>query len=404
MSNGLDIDEPIGLLDIDEPSGLVDIYETDTIVTHRFRNQVEFAAKGLARLANHDYTLGLYNTPADLSINRLRSKKYLLTELHSNLLPVLRQQIISLSQALGDSNSLRLNPAPTLKLVIAIQPKLELTLHRIIRAIKDLIPGMVYESTLTNDQHFKELKRYRLRGLDCFIKDVLRTHLNSFFLNCRRLIETLILPAGDQTDVQALFIGELLQSIDSVVTWSHGSELHQISDQWKLSANHLNFLLNNAFFLAEPNQGSYTGSVIELTKSFIPVIKLSKLFFNKMTTGGMAKNKLPIFTEMSSHQLRSLDESVEEIKNYTGGLMYLLPLAVEDQQVPTITLGDNIEKLSACFQSCLFLIDLYILPRCVETNSCSSQTCLRTWLVTWRTLFSQATINATEACESYEAE
>ncbi|OAV86515.1 hypothetical protein PTTG_29862, partial [Puccinia triticina 1-1 BBBD Race 1] len=165
----------------------------DTLTNHRFRHQAAYAAKFFSRLVNYDWSRGRANTEADLSIDRLRSKKYLLTELHSTLLPLLRQHIIAISRALGDSNGWRLNPTLTLELVIEIQPKLELTLDRTICAIHDIIPGSRYKKTLTNDQHFKELKRYIIRGLDRSFGNELNYHLDRFFSECRWVMESRML-------------------------------------------------------------------------------------------------------------------------------------------------------------------------------------------------------------------
>ncbi|WAQ88737.1 hypothetical protein PtA15_10A156 [Puccinia triticina] len=254
--------------------------ELDALAIHRFRNQVEYAAKFFGRLAEYDYNRVLTDTQADLSIERLRSKKYLLTELHSTLLPSLQYHITSLSQVLGDSNAVRLNPGYIMPLVIVIQPSLEMTLDRIICVINDIIPGTQYEPTLTNDQHFKELKRHRIRGLDLSIRNELKTNLGSFLLDCRRVIETLMLPADDHTHVRAPYDGQLLWSIESVVKWSKAPELHPIYDQWKVALQNIDFALNDAFFMVVPDQGLFAESVIELLQSFIPVLKLSRNVFS----------------------------------------------------------------------------------------------------------------------------
>jgi hypothetical protein len=346
------------------------------------------------RLVDHDYNLGLNETPSDLPAKNLRSKDDLLTELHSTLLPLLRNHIYSLSVALQKSASLRMNQAPTLKLVIEILIKLELTLDQTICIINDILPRQLPAPSQTNDQHFKQFKFYRLHRLESSIKQRMRGQLAALFLNCRRLIEQ---TRPDQSRTLAPFSShKALQSIDLAIIWS-SSELNLIYFIWREKLSNINTAWDRLLAVADPNQLFNN----KLYKSIKPVIKLSQLFFRKITTEGMNNEQAPFCTEMSSYQLHLLEETVGEITDTLTN--FVRSFEQDNQRHPgfAIVLIQRLKNLTNLFQSCLFLTDLYIVPVFADVPS---QTYLKTWVVTWNTLFYQATHNATQACESFQPE
>ncbi|KAH9453123.1 hypothetical protein MJO28_007929 [Puccinia striiformis f. sp. tritici] len=56
--------------------------------------------------------------------------------------------------------------------------------------------------------------------------------------------------------------------------------------------------------------------LVQLAKSFIPFIKLSRLFFGKLSRERMSRKRGPFCTEMSSYQLDLLETSVQTISGY----------------------------------------------------------------------------------------
>ncbi|KAA1139158.1 hypothetical protein PGTUg99_036823 [Puccinia graminis f. sp. tritici] len=374
--------------------------DRDALARHQLQHRADFVAKCFGRLAECDFDPGSTEAP-DLSIDRLRPKKYLLTELHSSLLPALRLRIIGLWQALSYPQWMPRNAAHILHYVIQNQPELEMIVDRIIWVINDLIPGRIHKSNQTNDQHFKEFKQYRLHGLDTSARSEMQNELASFFTQCRGASEQLMLPAGYQIYVQPSSTNDLLRSIDSVIRWSKGPELHFIYDHWKLAMKSMEKTLDDLLLAMSPEHALYSEPFTELAQTFIPVIKLSKLFFRKMTTDGMSQKNLPFYTEMSSDQLSSLKRSADVITDSVSHLFFCLPRSDERHEISSATIfTGEIKKILTRFQSCLLLVDLYIIPRCTEINVCSSPTSLKTWIVTWNTLLYQASHNSIQACES----
>ncbi|OAV95516.1 hypothetical protein PTTG_26641 [Puccinia triticina 1-1 BBBD Race 1] len=205
---------------------LADMAEPDTLASHELRHQAEFARKVFVRLAGYDYSLGLVNAPSNILTDRLRSKKDLLAQLCSTLLPLLRQQIAGLSEALWAPNTLQEKPDLVVMLVLEIQPKLELTLDRIICDINDIIPGPVPEPKQTEDQHFKQFKSYRIFGLVNSIRKEMQSELAAFFADCGDIIHQIPTPLEERyIHSRSSLPDDTLRSIDAAIRWSEGSEL-----------------------------------------------------------------------------------------------------------------------------------------------------------------------------------
>ncbi|OAV95514.1 hypothetical protein PTTG_12626 [Puccinia triticina 1-1 BBBD Race 1] len=374
--------------------------ESDALASHELRHQAEFAINVFERLTDYDYSRGLVDTPANISVERLRSKNYLLAHLHSTLLPLLRQQIGDLSDVLRARGSLREKPDLVVTLVLEIQPKLELTLDRIIRVINDVIPGPVLEPKQKEDQHLKQFKCYRIFGLVNSIRKEMQSELASFFVDSRRVLERLTLPVERQVAPQN-HPHVALQSIDAAIRWAEGSELPIIHNLWQSNLEEVDGALEDLLVVAHPANKGHTQPTIQLAQSFIPLLRLSKLFFKKMAAERIDRQKGTSFTEMSSHQLTLLDKSVDKITQHLYNLVCELEDNADIGPPHAASLSGHVKSIIYPFHSCLFLADLYVVPISTDTKLGLSLIHFKTWFVTWNTLFFQATHHAIKACEVY---
>jgi hypothetical protein len=339
--------------------------------------------------------------PTDLSIGRLRSKKDVYTQLHSSLLPLLKQYFNSVAEALHDSTELRKDPAPKIQRVLEIQPYLHRTLDQMIRIIDDIIPGKVPEPSQTNDQHFEHFKCYRLYGLkDCIRGDLYCQMVDCLYVSCI-IIEELKLPATKRSPRPMCSQSSLNAAFDTTLKWLDGSELHIIPDLWKESIED-NFGAKSAYFDRSdpPSDPPTSQAAIQLARSIFAIIKLSKLFFVKLSRKPVKGKPVPLFTEMSSQQLYSLQKSPEE---YGYSVMDLVShLGGADLHPPTcLSLIQDIQVLSNDLQSVVPLVALYIAPLFPDINGVSAQIYFKTWLITWNTLFFTATYNAIQAVNAF---
>ncbi|KAH9463912.1 hypothetical protein Pst134EA_015993 [Puccinia striiformis f. sp. tritici] len=375
--------------------------EDDSLGEQLLRYQAGLVIKRFGNLANYDF-LTSNTTPTDLSIVRLRSKENLLTEVHSTLLPRLQKQIKSIIDALWDPDELWDNTGPTMKLVLKLQAETEETLNQTIRAIDDIIPGKLPKPNQTHDQIFREFKCYRLRGLNCAIRRDIKREINSFFLHCKRIIEPLQpRPDDQQIDILRSW-SDLDDSIAVAIKWAKGSELNIIHDYWQAGMQDIDQAWDDLSSLINSGDEGVSQTLIQLAKSFIPFIKLSRLFFGKLSREGMSRKRGPFCTEMSSYQLDLLETSVQTISGFMLFVAQQLEGPGEDGPAATSSLLlIQVKEILPLFQTCLFLADLYIVPIFPEINACSSQVYFKTWFVTWNTLFCQAAQNAIQACHTF---
>ncbi|KAI7947754.1 hypothetical protein MJO28_009662 [Puccinia striiformis f. sp. tritici] len=398
-----------------EKPHLPDIPETQLL-----RHQAALVIQGFNRLAEYEFNLP--NTPADLSIDRLRSQKDLLTQLHTSLLPLLHHQITTISQAL-DYSELRQDTASKLALMLEIQPQIAHTVDQVIRAFNDIIAGRVLEPFPTNDQHFEEFKFFRLHGADFSIREDYIVHLPTLWENSCRVIDELQLPVPERKILSAIAYKSyiLKRAINHTISLLGASELSILWDRWLDGLADIDTALTELSTLSNPrpddtistsqdttstSQGErkvLSKQAIQLINSFIPIAKLSRLFFVKLFREGMNSKQVPLSTDMSSHQMDFLDTSACNIGECFTDMLYQLEDSDIDPRPGTSRyLIGEIEKLTPLFQSYLVLVVLYIVPLYPDINGLSSQIYFRDWFVSWNTSFSVATHNAIQAVHFFE--
>ncbi|KAA1092705.1 hypothetical protein PGT21_011759 [Puccinia graminis f. sp. tritici] len=391
-------------------SELIETPET-TLGSQQLRHQADLAIQGFRRLLE-DVESRPTSSPRDRSIiHPLCSKKELLTELGSSLLPLLKQQVASLTQALEDPDMLRQDPGPTLELILEIQPKLAQNWDQIIRTMNHIMPLEGPQPDPAIDQNLKEFKPYRLRNLATSIRGDLKMQLQYFLSSSRLVIEEIELTR----DHRATSIGcdsyELDNSIDSALEWSKVSELDLLNGCWEGALLQTNAGLKDLLFIVHLNYRPISRPIAQLAKSFIPLLKLTKLFFNKLLRLGLTiKADVQSYTEMSTAQLLLFERSAQAIaRSISASVGRLIEPEVEDRAQISQELIHQISQelihqlksLSPLFQSVLLLLNLYIIPLVPNNKLSSAQIPFKAWLVTWYTLFFKATNNAINAANSF---
>ncbi|KAI9607858.1 hypothetical protein H4Q26_005307 [Puccinia striiformis f. sp. tritici PST-130] len=140
------------------------------------------------------------------------------------------------------------------------------------------------------------------------------------------------------------------------------------------------------------------GPVIQLARSIKVIIKISKRFFDKISRGnGMNTKRLqPLFTEMSSKQIDSLNRSVVNVSNDLS-ILIRLSRSTEmhyDQDPETATIRSRhfiqvVNELKSHFDAPLVVLLLYLVPSIPDTHTglgLSIQDYYKDWFRTWNTL------------------
>jgi hypothetical protein len=199
------------------------------------------------------------------------------------------------------------------------------------------------------------------------------------------------------------FIVRALESIDYLSKWMTRDEVGHIIQAWeiqlwwfdKLLATLTNLI--NPMFKSDPKSNGlslarYTSPLsriedIQLAELFVPIFKLSRLFFKK--SARMVANSTPSkpLIDVDSYQLHTAKQSVHLIG---GDLVCILGALERTRYSDRASTGRKlikfIKSISDCWNSPLRLIDLYIIPLIPHLENPSSQTCFRTWLSNWHTV------------------
>ncbi|KAA1117880.1 hypothetical protein PGT21_026286 [Puccinia graminis f. sp. tritici] len=147
--------------------------------------------------------------------------------------------------------------------------------------------------------------------------------------------------------------------------------------------------------------------IIELAKLSIPIIKLFKLFFKKLSREGMNNKKslkLPLFTQMNSNQIESLSQSAGKISGDLSELVRLLTqadltLAREPNTIDNRPIIKIAGRLPTHFDGPLLSIVLYIVPL---IDPLSDQDYYHTWFVTWNILINSAIHNFLQLARTFD--
>ncbi|KNF03093.1 hypothetical protein PSTG_03678 [Puccinia striiformis f. sp. tritici PST-78] len=222
------------------------------------------------------------------------------------------------------------------------------------------------------------------------------------------------------------------ESIERMNDWLTGNEFQVIQENWGVTINQIDKILvrltklvkspeidldddkeegkveDDSDYDSEDEWRSEAESLsepaIELARSAIPIIKLSRLFFKKLLRVSRNGNfqMESSFTEMSSTQLDRLACSINYIRNSNDDLYEILDEAETNDDRDTITdLGKTLSDLIHLFDSTILLLIVYVIPSMITLPqhphplTFQSNHPLKTWLLTWNNMF----LSATKKCE-----
>ncbi|KAI9603583.1 hypothetical protein KEM48_000883 [Puccinia striiformis f. sp. tritici PST-130] len=397
------------MYDSDSNSGPVEEIED------RFRQQGQSVIDGFKKLmARYDHTelvrpdqAAIQELTSTLSIYELNPNEALLYRLLSYLLPLLACQLFTVPQLL-DPEGLRKDPGASLKLIAEFQHKLDHTMSQIASVMAFVAPAPLHSSDRTDDQHLKRFKSFRINDLDENISE-LRSRISTVcYVACDHLEQLNLSTVYEfmEDDGPAVYescTAEAFNYIDYTINCIEKSELHAAEEHWEERGIRINELLNrsigNLVSSATPfNHRKYESTsfvrelVIHLTELVIPIIKLSRLFFNKLSRRGVNSKPLPLHTGMNSKQIRCLTEFAHTVVLTISGLLNLLykaDKAPEADPVYTCDIAEVIEHFASRFEAPLTLCVLYIVPLIPERDP--GQKYYRDWFATWNTQMVLAT-------------
>ncbi|KAH9441270.1 hypothetical protein MJO29_015639 [Puccinia striiformis f. sp. tritici] len=357
------------------------------------------------------------------SLERIELKKEVLNRLHSNLLPLLGYQITSLSQTL-DPTHLRKEPTFTLNLILGIQSQLGQTLNLIQSALCTICPELVpSQSDRMNDQHLMEFKCLRLDGIHHSIAEVLMPEVMQLFDDSNTLIQQLKLTtekSQSKTNIARATrrtkncAAASLDTLESTIDWIEGFELYLVQWEWLSEITDINEQLEQLSRLigrvapsAEETLNRekelLSEPAIGLAKSVLPIAKLSRLFFKKLSKLAVDNKRLRSFTRLRSDQLETLYDLVEIV---CGDLEKLLSLLRDSDTTPRAVTREQFiqtaENLEERLENSLVLISVHFVPLIPNTDDEPTEKYIQTWLATWHDQFGTAIHLLQKASQSFQ--
>ncbi|KAH9471441.1 hypothetical protein MJO28_002689 [Puccinia striiformis f. sp. tritici] len=374
------------------------------------------------------------------------SKKELQVELRSGLLPSMRDQLINLRQIIDlESDFSQQDPTSRYQLVCGIQSGIVVTYNQIKSALFTICPASAKFTKITrlvtDDQDLEELKFYRLHGIACHVGDDFLATTSPILHFLEKSYQFIYrLKRTGETPDDELYISDdhlyfsedelyfarknvirsiysALAGIESAIEWLRGSELDMIQDEWTLQIDTLDTfggLVRAILFrigppahyiLSKPLQfRPLIKPVAHLARSLITITKLSRLFFNKLSTQGMNRKRFTACTRMSSHQLTDLEELVLIIPETLGDcLRHLEDCRREiDMEVHKHDLIRAASKTKTLFESNLNLVLIHLVPIIPDTEADDFpvRNYYKTWLEDWKGLLDLAIQHLIDGAES----
>ncbi|KAI7945337.1 hypothetical protein MJO29_011725 [Puccinia striiformis f. sp. tritici] len=334
---------------------------------------------------------------SDLSISENRCKELIMRTLEYQCLPTLQQQLATLERSLSPSG-LQKDSESKLKPISQTQSELE---ENIIWT-NVCISVLCLEKTALapdrgDDQHLKQFKSYRLHSLKTrYLEACLQ--MDQIFAKANELLEQLNLSPEEsksQTNTRfggEHFVEEAVRVVQCAIECINGSELDVAQNSWKDDLEAIDDTLEELeCFLKSENSFTSSGDHEETRKSLsplaIPIVKLSRLFFIKLSKRHMNRKRLPSSTDMCSEQIESLARSARYV---AGELLRFKLLFTRSEMGERAAVRYEfiqiIQDLQARFEPPLLVVLLYIIPSIPgDTDGFPVQTYYRTWFSTWNT-------------------
>ncbi|WAQ85716.1 hypothetical protein PtA15_6A345 [Puccinia triticina] len=325
-------------------------------------------------------------------------KEVIYDRIHSSLLPLLQHQITTLSLLLA---GLSKEPESGLKQMLAIQPEIDYNLTQIKAALDVVCPRGLSSLNQADDQQLKQFKTYRLVELREMLWLLAAVYICSALDEASRHIgrmgfSTSSRPQNRLSSTYRKATPDALDWIGFTIKHLRGSELDVAENRWRYAVLSIDKELDNLICLVNPtahstNQGFPLARepVILLAKSAIPIIKLSKLFFTKLSRAGMNRKLVSSSTDMNSIQLGCLCKSAEKVSEDLPKLLTLLSEAdVLDGAAANFDNSQNIIRLAATvashFETPVQLAVDYLVPLVPETGGLPNKNYYKDWLLTWK--------------------
>ncbi|POW21929.1 hypothetical protein PSHT_01870 [Puccinia striiformis] len=315
-----------------------------------------------------------------------------LNRLQSDLLPLLQQRLTILSGLMKKSSLKGGQADSNLRSILVIQVEVEHNLGQIRAALYILCPEKPNDvvPNQTDDQHDEHVKFFKLHGLNKWLTMHLFPHL--------------LLRFGESHYNN--------YTLQKAIEWINGSELDNLHERWSIGLLDINIHLRDLSRRRPPHNLQSDGAIV-VADSLIPVMKLSRMFFSKLSRKGMNVKRLPMFTKMSSDQLEKLAKSASDLDTNSSKFR---PIYMDEnfmEEFPRDLFIKTANQLKNILEPALLSILIYYIPIIPNDDDDSLRSGLSTvqtrdyfyaWFVEWFVSFNLSIQNFIKTVESIQDE
>ncbi|KAH9466761.1 hypothetical protein MJO28_000641 [Puccinia striiformis f. sp. tritici] len=346
-----------------------------------------------------------------LSVDQVRKKEGLVGQMRG-FLPLLDEQFKALSGLLIPSDVWKRRER-TRKVILQAQSELEHTIDQmrfIVTAVCPPTSEPLSAREQTDDQHLKGLKSYRLHRLKYKFDNEVLFFVNLIFnrgLELFRQIKSA--PAHVKPDkfnrcsCRVDLTDDVRRAstmIESTIRFLELSELDLAQDHWN---SELLGIDEKMMGIMAKVRESANEPVKQIAQRSIPIIKLIKIFYYKLSKRGINSKGFPRYTNMNSEHIKSVAESINAAHKDIAELLLLLRRA--DTGFGAATSHEFLHlanTLKSRLEPPLFLVPLYLIPLIPVTDGLELRTYYINWVDTWSTQFYLAIHNFKRLAKKFD--
>ncbi|POW05517.1 hypothetical protein PSHT_10774 [Puccinia striiformis] len=305
-------------------------------------------------------------------------------------------------------------PESRLKLLSELAPEIDLSMTQVISAVTVICPVTLSATQAPTDaDRDLRVKATPFKADDYGLKQIkAHEHIRRLGLSTSRWMSC----CGEELDIEEA-TDAAFYTIDLSIEYLKGSDLDIAEDCWHSPLHILDRLLENAIGLVVPSQVDVNPfldpgrklnhePVINLARSATPIIKLSRLFFNKLSSKGMNRPRSfmgVLYTEMDSNQLKDFCDAAHVVSHLIINIFCSLTNAdmnFDDEASRTGTLIEKTELLASHFGDLSLLVVRYFIPLVQKTDPLPDQNYYNHWFDRWNTQFKLAIHQFSKAVEN----
>ncbi|KAA1071548.1 hypothetical protein PGT21_011274 [Puccinia graminis f. sp. tritici] len=430
MMNPIEIEEQSFSEDFDQysNSSMESIADNPSEV-HRYRAQGDrVLSKFRGIIDKYDYHIGPDHPPIQTSPRKskitdeeIEKKKELLERLDEVLLPELSLEIQGFSD-LFEPSELHEAPYRQLKTIRRRQHELEKTIDRVLKAKREICRDACTTSE-PNDPDLEEIKSYRLYILAYGFQVYLIPMICELFIKSYELIEEMAFSNDppdhimDVSTARGLMLdctAEATTEIAAIRRFIQGSDMDNIQSRWSglvpaIEETHkayedlikkvqLHPVLCRSYTPVDPS--------IKVAKAFLPIMKLSRLFFKKLASDPKFSNndkRLRKFTHLPSSQLSALGELPDVLdKVLAESHEHLENSSITEEGMTSWELSLLVDELQVGFRQSMIVVDYFIsqIPDS-DREGFPKQTRYREWFKLWNDTFSSSVSRLMQVVDPY---